>query len=535
MGPWDSPSSRWLLLFLGLVVAVLLGAVLPTIDIVLVIGGLVVIAIAAISLFSFRSYPPYVVPLLAILAGYALGGRGFSNLRVPGTALYVGELLILVFAGYMAATIPFRRQKLLQGTFFEKLVLVFMAYGFLRLCFSLRDYDALTAIRDSASWYYGAFFVVGAYFSRSPRNVGLLFKLLLGIGLIYPAWGALNNWWPGLLQRLSVSGYPLIMLKGDHLGMNLAMATLLLLMFAKLSSGLWKMALTGWAAVAFAMTAFGMARAAYVGLLFGMVFLTITYSRWLLGRMLLFLPVGFVAASVVFLVAESGSQDEQLGVLLDEVVSIVDVGGRRDYATASGAMSSDNNEYRLEWWGYILKEVVPKSPLVGTGFGADITTNFMVRRFGPAAALSGDDDAPRSPHSIHFTILARMGLVGLMLWATLIGAYAFHLLRAIFAARRAKDSTRAWLLASVSGLFFIILGTASFGVLIEGPFAGIWFWFIMGVGSALGRWTPEHSEAFANAWRFPRFIRFSADPASSDEPDELPVEGPREDGQFVAS
>jgi hypothetical protein len=90
----------------------------------------------------------------------------------------------------------------------------------------------------------------------------------------------------------------------------------------------------------------------------------------------------------------------------------------------------------------------------------------------------------RSPHNAHFTILARSGVPGLVLWALTVLAWFGMLGRHIFLARMRGDLrwSNLFLWIACYGLSIII--DASFDVALEGPMIGIWFWNIFGLGIA---------------------------------------------------
>jgi hypothetical protein len=83
------------------------------------------------------------------------------------------------------------------------------------------------------------------------------------------------------------------------------------------------------------------------------------------------------------------------------------------------------------------------------------------------------------------TVLARMGVPGEVLWALFQGSYSLSLVAAYLRARRRHQELWArvnlWLLSY--WLSFLI--AMSFGVYLEGPYGGIWFWTVTGLGIAV--------------------------------------------------
>lgn len=96
---------------------------------------------------------------------------------------------------------------------------------------------------------------------------------------------------------------------------------------------------------------------------------------------------------------------------------------------------------------------------------------------------TGDDNAPlRSPHNGHMTILARMGVPGLLLWIALQATFGASL----FAAFRRATARGLEVWAAVDAWILVYWVAAlvdmSFDVYLEGPQGGIWFWSLMGLG-----------------------------------------------------
>ncbi len=140
-------------------------------------------------------------------------------------------------------------------------------------------------------------------------------------------------------------------------------------------------------------------------------------------------------------------------------------------------MSADNNRFRTTWWQAVIEETLTGNPVFGLGFGYNLADEFVRRYF----ANRGDGFTTRSPHSIWLTIFGRLGFVGLILFTAvifLIAREAFLTARAVAAGRLPQSVLAPW--ASM----FVLLGAASFGVVLEGPMGGITFWSFVGVGTS---------------------------------------------------
>ena len=90
----------------------------------------------------------------------------------------------------------------------------------------------------------------------------------------------------------------------------------------------------------------------------------------------------------------------------------------------------------------------------------------------------------RSPHNGTMTVLARMGVPGLVLWLSLNFVFGFRIFtgyrRAVRSGSRFWSNVDIWILC----YWLAALINSTFDVYIEGPQGGIWFWSIIGFGIA---------------------------------------------------
>src|SRR5689334_2026187 len=108
--------------------------------------------------------------------------KAFAYIHLPGTPLYVGEIVlltgglgVLTATGYLRKAIADAPVLAMLGAFF--------GWGFLRLLPGLRAYGIL-AVRDFALVYYCLFaFFTAAALARSP---GILGRWIAGFGRLVP-------------------------------------------------------------------------------------------------------------------------------------------------------------------------------------------------------------------------------------------------------------------------------------------------------------------------------------------------------------
>jgi hypothetical protein len=113
-----------------------------------------------------------------LLAGYLLFDRAFAYLHLPGSPLFVGEMVLAV--GAVAALVstrffqvPIRDEPILA------VLGAFALWGFIRMVPGVATYQ-LDALRDAALWFYCLFaFFVTAALARSPELLDRLIKQLV--------------------------------------------------------------------------------------------------------------------------------------------------------------------------------------------------------------------------------------------------------------------------------------------------------------------------------------------------------------------
>ena len=144
--------------------------------------------------------------------------------------------------------------------------------------------------------------------------------------------------------------------------------------------------------------------------------------------------------------------------------------------------------WRLVWWRNLLDEVVARGVLFGLGFGENLG------HYNPYLLDDEYSAFPvRAPHNVNMTVLTRMGGLGLLLWSAIlvlgIGGLFPRLWRGGTSGRRylarRREELAFWLL-----MLLTTWGNGSFGVLMEGPVLGVWFWFALGFASGRSVYLP---------------------------------------------
>lgn len=402
-----------------------------------------------------------------VLGGYALGSKGFAYLGY--SPVFVGELTLL--AGLVAVARA-RRPLVFLSSRVCQLLLVFMAFGAGRTLPFLGSYGAL-ALRDAALWGYGLFALVTAsLILNKPKRLNYLLDqyrkfipiFLIGAPLLWPAallFSKILPKWPG-------TGVSVLYVKAADFLVHLSGIAAFLIMGLAGIPALWMIVLL---TVSVGLAGFQ----SRGGLLaFFSAFLIACFSRprsrsaWTLVA---------ITGSVVILLAVSGLRVKFPG--LDREISFQQFAEHVASTTGSSSATDLENtkEWRLAWWATIVSYTfLGDYRWLGKGYGINLADDdgFQV----------ADDGSLRSPHSVHMTVLARSGVVGLVLWILLQVTWGITIWRARRHARQMKEAAWAALFAFLFAYWLALLVNGSFDVYLEGPTGGIWFWTVFGAGAA---------------------------------------------------
>lgn len=465
---------------IGLLFAVVLGVQLGEGDWGLPILILIGCAGTLLYLFFFRSVQIEAPIVGFLLFGYIVGNRGFAQISLggPGTPLFLGEVGLAVCLGVLGLRMAVRRERPIPNLQLAWIIVALLILGGARLYLDavmrVNKVVPITAVRDSATIYYALFFfIVYRLGQRAPDRRFLERWIYFGCLALLPV-VAVQFFAPEFFFKVTFRGVPVVYPKGDLLATFLGFSSFYL--FLKPGSGTARMFSRGLSVAMFASMLALMSRASFVGVAAAaLLLLRARQPKFVMYQIVMggcaLLALGLLKISNVH------GDSEMAAKLADKVQSITDVSGTGSYRSRTGQISSSNNQYRLVWWQSVFNETMEKGPVFGLGFGADLAKSFVREYYGNRAT----DTSVRSPHSIWFTILGRLGLVGLAVFATI----ALLILRGALAAARlvaaghAPPFTLAHWCAVLS-----LLGSASFGVVLEGPMGGILFWSFLGLAAS---------------------------------------------------
>jgi hypothetical protein len=342
--------------------------------------------------------------LIILCLGYAIGGKGFAYLT-PMEPFYVSEIgLGLLMLGFIL-----RGQSGggLAPTFLHILIYIFCIYSAARVFFNMQAYGMMS-IRDAALCYYGLYYI-GAFSALSNVKFYRTFEksipwvLLLGFiaqisykFLIYLKLGNISGW------------FMKVHLPHPDITLPLAVA------FAVVTY------------VKFITTK----RIRYLPVLvFSMGLIMMSKSAGVFDLAVLCTMLGFAAKRAeFFLVGGAAVVTAFFGIVV--LTQLSSSGNLPDFLvenehvqTLTTAVTGDTSQrnttdWRIEWWRVIYEDTIEDNPLLGAGYGGDITSSFFYEYYGEAR-MAGQAGAARYPHSVLFTVFGRLGISGMLLFLPL--------------------------------------------------------------------------------------------------------------------
>lgn len=411
-----------------------------------------------------------------LLLGYAIIGRGFAHLGVY--PVYVGEIVLAL--GLTAVLVGGGIRPAFRSPV-AWLIVAFMAWGAYRTVPYLEKYGT-TALRDGATWGYAIFAILVAgtvlrtgWLARIVRGYRVFVPLVLIGSLALIAFDHLI----GIRIPVPGSHVGLIDAKAGPMAVHLAGVGVFLTLglhrikgTARVGTGAW-MDWIWWGLwlVGFLMTGV-LNRGGMLAMVGALATVFVLRPSPRLAKVAF---VGMLALTTL-VVLDLRIDLEKRVLSTEQIVANLQsiVGGEEEEALAN------TRDWRLRWWTKILDYTVFGPYFwTGKGFGVNLSIDD-----GILLHESPDEPPTRSPHNGHLTVLARMGIPGLALWLTLQATFGFLMLGAYLRARRERRDEWARVNLWILAFWIAFLIHMSFGVYLEGPQGGIWFWSLMGLGIA---------------------------------------------------
>jgi hypothetical protein len=351
----------------------------------------------------------------------------------------------------------------------------------------------IEAIRDSAIWYYAAFYFIGAQLAKEEwlgDRVWRFLRIAWGCSLI---WGTTDQLCIMLFGQGPSSYGPMLPWRGERLLFNSTnelvehMALASLIVFTpRLHRGVfggWHRVLAVVSLTALSVISVSRGRGVKVGMTVSMMLLLALFFAP--GRRLQSTKRVIALIALLLVAAICG-----LALYTDQFLHVTQLDR---FAMADPSDASGTAYWRLIWWKKLWAEVNDVNPLFGLGFGQSLGVYNQY--------IDGTEPGGwpvRSPHNFNMTVFSRMGYTGAALWVSVLAFGVGGLFLRIWRGRAADgtpyDEFRREELAFWLVVLVVTLGNSTFGVLMEGPVLGTWFWFALGFASLRAQGRPRQAE-----------------------------------------
>jgi hypothetical protein len=405
--------------------------------------------------------------VLPYLAAITIFGKGPTYVGIP--PVFWGEVVLAVS---LAGVLMHRG---IEGIFVPRpltlsfLILGFQTFGFVSTALCIPG-SGLDAVRDAAAWYYSIFYFVGLAAAGKKEVGDGVWKFLQWVWVVAMVWAVGNFLTGGSLSIMGPTipfrGVNLFSTSGSEMVQHCVLGACIVVGFGFPSHpGWWRLTVLTVSVLGIALQAMTPGRGAKLAGALAMLLSAtlgwtrhdvLPYSRRMIYLFLLIL----LAILPLALVLE---KDIAGALKLDRFEEGFDVRGTSAF-------------WRQVWWEHLIEETVQKNPFFGLGFGQNLG------EYSPF--LNRDHLNPwpiRSPHNYNITIFARMGFLGLTLLLLIL---LLGLGRLVYAVHQPRNQDHRSELLFWVAMLSATWVNASFGVLMEGPVLGVWFWFALGFATA---------------------------------------------------
>jgi hypothetical protein len=403
---------------------------------------------------------------LMAVSGYVILNYGFEN-----WTLHVGPIpVILPYAMMYAALgmVLLGRRPIMPMAWREPAVVcvfILFAMACMHLVFDVPAYG-LYAIRDASMCIDGLFILVGLAWALKPHSIEFLLKWLLVVFVINTLYSYTLPWGERIWAWSPESGvFMKVPILGSYAGSGdiLLAGALFCLCLGDyvLTRPRWLMPVFG--AVQLLGIAITQVRRMYLAIFFIAILLILFGEVKKSMKLLALVPVGLI---VLVLATTFG------GLKISGRVGPVELSFFKDHLRSiSGAEDTPGSdpESRVKMASQAMQHFYGH-PVLGEGFGQALTTEIDMTN----GAIT------RMPHNSSITYLARLGVVGIIVWIV----FHFSLIRPfIIAIRQRKTFPDKRLYSFVLWLFFFYV-LFMITSLVEGPFefpsGAVPFYFFMG-------------------------------------------------------
>jgi|SRR5271155_3618677 len=415
---------------------------------------------------------PWQMLLLLALSGYLLLNYGFENLSVHLGGIPIIISYVLMFSSLGLAVYSHPGQ---MGTVRKEPAIFFLLILFVLACLHLIvdvPKYGIWALRDASMCFDPVFIILGLLWARRKDSIAPLMKWLMVVFLFNALYSLTFPWQERISEWSPTSGVFLqIPLFGNYRGnfLFLGLGALFYLFLSRYTVKWPRWIILFFAFVQLFGLAILQARQMYVALLAILVLLAVIGETRKSGKLLLVLAAPVVA--VVLLTVIGVQIPGRIGpVTADFFVE--------HFRSISGAQGTPGAtvQGRVEWYDEVFARI-RNNPWLGEGFGQPLIT-FENDQTGGVV---------RQPHNSSVTVLARLGIVGLLPWLLF---HLYVLTRFVHAFRQRSRLNREsadfilWLFM----VYVVYMISALVEPTFEFPSGAIPFYFFLGLSLGLIRW-----------------------------------------------
>ena len=405
-------------------------------------------------------YPLDFKLLIFAIWGYFIGAKGFAYLS-PAPPLYIGEITLAVCMVGAVLREGFHPTRILNQHVLINLCLVLLVLCSVRLYFDYRIYS-LYAIRDFAMIYYSLFMLLAVFLLKDPKLRKVFKKAILWAMMIGSVVAVIAGL--GLGDMIQTASLGFIWPHPDVTGPLLTAVAVYFIFQYKLSKHVI------WLMLAIILTGFlVMQKSAYP-----FCFVLTCCFLIIFARMYILVLLGVVAVLFVAIALPLDIMFQTNWLTGSDIANTISDGTKAS-AYAEDATDSTSS-WRLAWWKMVYEETMRTNSVFGLGFGADITTPFLKDVYGVEIDPQRHGYA-RYPHNIFFTVLGRLGWLGVSGLLLYCGVFLVTMAKIAKWMWRCKAAALEYAL-----LAFVFAGfcNAFVQATYEVPYAAIAHWCVLG-------------------------------------------------------
>jgi O-antigen ligase len=437
--------------------------------------------------------------LAFLLGGYLLLDRAFAWIHVPGTPIFVGEIVLAI--GLYVVVRSKEATRFIRLSPPMQVLIGFMAFGALLTVLGAMspESDLQEAARDAAIWYYGLFAIIVGTLARAWQ----------------PAYKFFLDWYTRIIPVFLVFGVVRLVMANQDIGIFVPDSDVLITSHKPGNLGVQAVMVISFLLLVIApelerrdearnlvLTVGGLLLLALAGtqnrgvMVAGFVALIIVYLAGRAARPFMGSVLAVVIAALILAFSFNVRFDlQRRTVSVDQLFSNI---LSLDFEVDPDGTNEDDGTiaWRLKLWELVVGDTFTQERfLSGFGFGPNLASKY--------GFVAGGAEGPelRNPHNSHLSVMARMGLLGTALWLALWVFWYRNLWRARKRFKAVGEEEKAGFLAWCMVAALTILINGVFDPSLEGPQAAAWIWSIFGLGAVVA------VEGTVNRWRTANRIR----------------------------